>query len=204
VTPPTPPYQPLLSQLWTPIVAITSSCQGQDGAQIAVSAHGASIVPDRPRMLVQLYKRNLTHDLVRDSGVFALHLLSRGQEELVHRLGFSSGRRDAHKLDGLVSRRGVTGSPLLDGALGYVECRVINAMDGGDMTCFLGDVVAGELTADGAEIPARVLWWYALRREMPETWQREWDTKMEAELAFSAPIFDAIARSPWRPPRRST
>ena len=111
--PPTPPYQPLLSQLWTPIVAITSTWQGQDGAQIAVSAHGASIVPDRPRILVQLYKRNLTHDLVRGSGVFALHLLAKGQEELVHRLGFVSGRRDAHKLDGLGERRRGAGASAL-------------------------------------------------------------------------------------------
>jgi len=198
--PPTPPYQPLLSQLWTPIVAITSTWRGQDGAQIAVSAHGASIVPDRPRILVQLYKRNLTHDLVRGSGVFALHLLAKGQEELVHRLGFVSGRRDRHKLDGLGERRGVTGCLLLDGTLGYVECRVVNAMDGGDMTCFLGDVVTGELRASGAEVPERVLWWYALRREMPEAWQREWDAKMVEELAFSAPLFDAIDRTPWQPP----
>jgi len=204
VTPPTPPYQPLLSQLWTPIVAITSAWQGQDGAQIAVSAHGASIVPDRPRILVQLYKRNLTHDLVRDSGVFALHLLARGQEDLMHRLGFVSGRRDARKLDGLGEKRGVTGCPLLDGTLGYVECHVVNAMDGGDMTCFLGDVVAGALHADGAEVPARVLWWYALRRTMPEAWQREWDAKMEAELDFSAPLFDAIDRAPWQPSNQST
>lgn len=197
--PPTPPYQPLLSQLWTPIVAITSTWQGRDGAQIAVSAHGASIVPDRPRILVQLYKRNLTHDLVRDSGVFALHLLAKGQEELVHRLGFVSGRGDAHKLDSLGERRGKTGCLLLDGTLGYVECRVVNAMDGGDMTCFLGDVITGELEVSGADAPQRVLWWYALRREMPEAWQREWDAKMVEELAFSAPLFDAIDRTPWQP-----
>src|SRR5712692_11327198 len=72
--PPTPPYQPVLSALWTPLVAVTASWQGRDNGQIAVSAHGASIVPDRPRVLVQLYKRNLTHDLVRDSAAFALHL----------------------------------------------------------------------------------------------------------------------------------
>src|SRR5689334_25104014 len=112
--PSTPPYQPILSELWTPLVVISAEWHGVRSAQIAVSAHGASIVPDRPRILVQLYKRNLTHDLVRDSGVFALHLLSKGQEELVHRLGFVSGRRDPQKLDGLGERRGVTGCLLLD------------------------------------------------------------------------------------------
>jgi len=49
-----------------------------------------------------------------------------------------------------------------------------------------------------------VLWWYALRREMPETWQREWDEKMEAELAFSALLCDRIDRTPWQPGPPST
>src|SRR5438552_18723730 len=106
--PPTPPYQPLLSQLWTPLIAITASWQGRDNGQIAVSAHGASIVPDRPRVLVQLYKRNLTHDFVRDSEAFALHLLRDDQLELAHRIGFVSGRR-GHKLGGIAYQAGPAG-----------------------------------------------------------------------------------------------
>src|SRR5690348_13457778 len=113
VAAPDPPsYQPLLSRLWTPIVAICASWQGRDNGQIAVSSLGASIVPQRPRVLVELYKRNLTHDLVHAAGAFALHLLGEDQMDLVHRLGFVSGR-DAAKLDGLAYRRGETGSPVL-------------------------------------------------------------------------------------------
>lgn len=200
--PNTPPYQPLLSRLWTPLVAVTASAGGRDSGQIAVSAHGASIVPDRPRILVQLYKRNLTHDLVRDSAAFALHLLRADQLELAHALGFVSGRsRD--KLRDIAWQRGVTGSPVLEDCLGHVECRVINAMDGGDMTCFLADVVDGALRGS-ADAGFEPLWWFEMRQRMPAAWQAEWDAKMEEELRYSAPLFDMIDFTPWNRRNHST
>ncbi|MHB8577136.1 MAG: flavin reductase family protein [Dehalococcoidia bacterium] len=198
MAPPTPPYQPLLSQLWTPLVAITASWQGRDNGQIAVSAHGASIVPDRPRVLVQLYKRNLTHDFVRGSAAFALHLLRADQLELAHQLGFVSGHTAA-KLGDFAFRRGETGAPVLEDCVGHIECRVINAMDGGDMTCFLADVVAGSMHEGPFDAALPVLWWWDMRRRMPAAWQAEWDAKMVQELAFSEPLFDSIDPTPWHP-----
>jgi flavin reductase (DIM6/NTAB) family NADH-FMN oxidoreductase RutF len=200
--PPTPPFQPVLSELWTPLVAITATANGRSSGQIAVSAHGASIVPDRPRALIQLYKRNFTHDLVVESQAFALHLLREDQLELAHTLGFVSGRNVA-KLDSLEWQPGPeTGAPVLRDCIGHVECRVINAMDGGDMTCFLADVVGGEMHVEGWDWKS--LWWRDMRRRMPPAWQEEWDAKMEEELRFSAPIFDRIDHQPFAPNKSST
>jgi len=179
---------PLLSRLWTPIVAVSAAHAGRASAQIAVSAHGASIVPDRPRVLVMLWKTNLTHDLVRASGAFALHLLRADQDDLVYRFGFVSGR-ERDKLAGLAWRPGETGSPVLEDCAGYVECRVVNAMDGGDMTCFLGDVVAGA-ARDAAAEP---LWWRDLRARMPEEWRRAWDEKQRHEQAFARAHMDVLS-----------
>lgn len=182
-------YGPLLSQLWTPLVAVSAAHGGRASAQIAVSAHGASIVPDRPRVLVLLWKTNLTHDLVQESSAFALHLLRDDQDELVHRLGFVSGR-DTEKLAGLAWHAGATGSPVLEDCLGHVECRVVNAMDGGDMTAFLADVVDGATSDQGGE----PLWWRDLRRRMPAAWSVEWDAKQVNEQAFARAHMDSVAR----------
>ena len=65
-------------------MAVTAAFGGVRSGQIAVSVHGASIVPQRPRLTAALWKRNLTHDLVRDSGAFAVHLLSNDQDEVVY------------------------------------------------------------------------------------------------------------------------
>lgn len=186
-----PSYGPLLSQLWTPIVAVSAAHGGRRSAQIAVSAHGASIVPDRPRVLVMLWKTNLTHDLVRDSGAFALHLLRDNQDDLVHQLGFVSGR-NTDKLFGLAWHAGATGSPLLEDCAGYVDCRVVNAMDGGDMTAFLADVLDGAMHGTESE----PLWWRDLRRRMPAAWSAEWDAKQVGEQAFARVHMDAVRRDP--------
>jgi flavin reductase (DIM6/NTAB) family NADH-FMN oxidoreductase RutF len=181
-----------LSHLWTPLVAVTSAHGDARSGQIAVSVHGASIVPQRPRLTAALWKRNMTHDLVRRSGVFAVHLLHEEQDEIVYRLGLRSGR-DGDKLDGLVRGDGVTGCPVLKDCLAVYECRVLNVMDGGDMTVFLGEVVAME-GREGAP-----LWWRDLRPRMPAERSAMWDRKIAADIGDSLMTMDAIS-SPAKEP----
>ena len=49
-----------------------------------------------------------------------------------------------------------TGSPILEGALAYFDCRVSERLDAGDHTIFLGDIVAAGYRED-----AEPLLWYA-------------------------------------------
>src|SRR5690606_17503010 len=88
----------LLSYFWTPIVAVGCSGPGGPNAQISVSVFGAGVVPDRPRLLATLYKRNYTHDLVMAKGDFSVSVLGEEQVDLVPKLGFVSGR-EGGKLD---------------------------------------------------------------------------------------------------------
>ncbi len=132
-------YQ-LLRNLTSPVVAITSARGGTRNGMIADSAVRASIVPSIPRVSVYIHKFNYSHDLIFETGRFVLHLLRDDQFELIHRLGFASGRtRD--KLAGLPHRPGTLGLPVLDDCYAHFECRVANVMDTGSSTCFLGDVL---------------------------------------------------------------
>src|SRR2546425_12688376 len=148
-------YQ-LLRHLTSPIVAVTSERAGKRNGMILDSAVRASIVPTIPRLSVYVHKFNLSHDLIFETGRFVLHLLREDQLELVHRLGFVSGRtRD--KLADLPHRLGRLGAPVLDDCYAHFECRVVNAMDTGSSTCFLADVVAvgvGSATAPRGEVMA--------------------------------------------------
>ena len=139
---------PVMSLLWSPISAVTTSWHGKDNAQIAVAIGGASIVADMPRVVVQLYKTNFTHDQVFGSRAFALCFMRKDQVEVVRQLGYVSGR-DRDKLSAIPCETKATGSPVLTDCLGYFDCRVINAMDGGDMTVFLADVVDGGMLSEG-------------------------------------------------------
>jgi hypothetical protein len=101
----------------TRLVAVTTVHGGRPNGQIAVTALGAGILRERPRVLIELWKVNLTHDLVLASGVFALHLLRaepdhawRASLDLVHALGLRSGH--ARRQDGKpAGSRGRDGQP---------------------------------------------------------------------------------------------
>ena len=184
---------PIMGRLWSPLAAVTSHWQGRDNVQIAVAIAAASIVPERPRVVVQLYKTNLSHDMVLSSGAFALNFLRPNQLDLIGDFGLVSGRvRD--KLAGVGTKAGSSGSPLLTDCFGYLDCRVINAMDGGDMTCFLADVLDGKTLAQGDP-----LWWRDARRELPREWLERWEAKQSSEIATSRVTMVKISHTPWQP-----
>ncbi len=176
-------YQ-LLRSLTSPVVAITSERAGKRNGMISDSAVRASIVPEIPRISVYIHKFNFSHDLIFDTGRFALHLLRNDQFDLIHRLGFTSGRaRD--KLADVPHRLGMLGVPVLDECYAHFECRVANVMDTGSSTCFLGDVVeAGYGASTGARgtvMPAAYF-----RTNMPPEWQEEYETLLAAAQRFAA------------------
>jgi flavin reductase (DIM6/NTAB) family NADH-FMN oxidoreductase RutF len=131
----------LLRTLTSPVVAVTCRLGAKSNGLISDGAVRASIVPDVPRLGVFIHKFNYTHDMIESAGAFGLHVLHTGQVDIVHTLGFFSGR-DMDKLAKLPHRMGkATGTPLLDDCFCWFECRVANVMDTGASTFFMGDVV---------------------------------------------------------------
>ena len=184
---------PIMGRLWSPIAAVTSNWQGKSNAQIAVAIAAASIVPDMPRVLLQIYKNNYSHDLIYNSGSFALNFIRRDQLQLIKDFGLVSGR-DTDKLSDVGHVFRETGSPILDDCWGFLDCRVVNAMDGGDMTCFLADVLEGETLTQ-----AEPLYWRDARREIPAEWNEEWNRKITGEIEVSKQRMPNIDLKPWLP-----
>ena len=181
---------PMMGLLWSPIAAVSSRWQGQDNAQICLSIGGASIVAERPRVVVQIYKTNHSHEMILGSGAFAINFPRAGQLEWIRDFGLFSGR-DCEKLKGVEYSVGETGSPLLADCWGWLDCRVVNAMDGGDMTCFLAEVVDGRTVSHG-----QPLWWRDARHRIPEDWMRAYAEKQANEIAVSRAIMSDIKRIP--------
>jgi len=176
-------YQ-LLRNLTSPVVAITSERSGKRNGMISDSAVRASIVPTIPRVSVYVHKFNYSHDLIFDTGCFVLHLLRDDQFELIHRLGFSSGRtRD--KLADVPHRPGTLGAPVLDECYAHFECRVANVMDTGSSTCFLGDVV--DVCYGAAREPRGAVMTAAhFRAHMPAAWRAEYEALLKAAQTYAA------------------
>src|SRR5690606_6384795 len=108
---------------------------------IVNSAQRASLVPSKPRISLYVSKTNFSHDLVMRSGLFGVHLLHADQWNVIRALGLRSAREVADKLADLDVRTGTTGCPMLEDVVAAFECRVVNVMDAGGATFFLGDIV---------------------------------------------------------------
>jgi flavin reductase (DIM6/NTAB) family NADH-FMN oxidoreductase RutF len=172
-----------LAVLWSPVLAITTAHAGRSNGMIAATGLAASLVPEGPRVLVELWKSTLTRELVLASGTFALHVLAGGPADalertllLVRQLGMHSGR-DADKLAGISWTRGVTGAPILQDALTCVEARVVHTLDLEECSVLVADVVHAHRLRAGVPL-ARA----ALREHVPKEWMGEWAASRERQV----------------------
>jgi flavin reductase (DIM6/NTAB) family NADH-FMN oxidoreductase RutF len=162
---------------------------------ISDAAVRASIVPTVPRLSVYIHKFNYSHDMIFETGRFCLHLLNTQQLDVVHRLGFFSGR-DQNKLAGIPHHKGKTGVPVLDDCFAHFECKVANVMDTGSSTLFLGDVVeVGSLEPRGELLTASYF-----RANMPAAWRTEYEAKLKEAQQTGAEMSRNIKPVVWKSP----
>ncbi len=110
-----------------------------DGAPFGLTATAFSSVSlEPPLVLVCVDKRAESHPHFHTARVFGVNFLAVDHEHLSRRFALTGG----DKFSGLSWREGMTGTPLLSDALGYVECRTTEVFDAGDHTIFLGQVEA--------------------------------------------------------------
>jgi len=186
----------LLRNLTSPVVAITSERAGKRNGMISDSAIRASIVPTLHRVSVYVHKFNLTHDMIFETGRYVMHLLRQDQLELVHRLGFVSGRTK-DKLAEVPHRIGKLGAPVLDECFAHFECRVVNVMDTGSSTCFLGDVTEAGLGAAAAP-RGEVMTAGYFRANMLPAWRKDYEEHLQAAQEFAAERSRDVRAVVWR------
>ncbi len=170
------PGQDILSVFWAPVSAVGSHGPAGPNAQLTVSVFGASSVPERPRLLVVLYRPNFTRDLVERSGTLAVTVLDREQMHLVEPLGIRTGR-DGDKLAGLRFEVTADGDPWFPGGVGMARCEVIESFELGEATAFLCAV--RERRGANGSVPFTTA---DIRAELGEAFTRPWDEKRAREL----------------------
>ena len=164
-------------------VAVTTSVDGRSNGLISLSAGSAGIIHEAPRVTISLTKYNLTHDMVLESGSFAMHLLCNDEDvieeslRILMVLGGTSGR-DRDKMSSLRTRPGLSGVPLLTDALAYVEARVCGTLDNDENTIFVGDVIASErLRPKGGRLHISEAW-----GRLPRDWIEQYEHNHVGQL----------------------
>jgi flavin reductase (DIM6/NTAB) family NADH-FMN oxidoreductase RutF len=94
------------------------------------------IVTAKAHMAIAPAKSGTSWPMIRSSGHFCLNFLAAGQRSLCHRFA-QSGQS---KFEGLSWKMSTLGSPIIDGVLGFVDCRIDAEHEAGDHTIVLGEV----------------------------------------------------------------
>lgn len=170
----------------SPIVIVTSFIGEKINGQVAVTVVTSSIVSSKPRLIVGIWKGNYTHEFIINSNIFNLHLLKKDQIDLVRNFGFYSGR-DKNKFKEIDYSKGANRCPVIQNVHSYAECKVINAMDGGDMTVFLVDVTFGDVFSGDYWMTL-----YDFYDIAPSEWIEEYNKKLQKSISYSIPIIDNI------------
>lgn len=130
-------------------VAVVAAADPESGAARGLTASAvASVSLDPPLVLACVEHSADTHDCIERAGAFAVSILGADDELLARR--FADDPSDS-KFVGAACRAEVTGAPVLDAALAWVDCELWARYDGGDHTIFVGEVVAGD-AGDGAPL----------------------------------------------------
>jgi flavin reductase (DIM6/NTAB) family NADH-FMN oxidoreductase RutF len=91
---------------------------------------------------VSVEREAFTHELVADGGVFCVNLVAQEDRAIVRK--FTKPVEvdlDARTLNGFPFHDGVTGAPILDQAVAFLDCEVRQTVELGGHTLFLGEVV---------------------------------------------------------------
>ena len=99
-------------------------------------------------------KTALTHELIREGRAFSVNIVSREDRAIVRKFTKPvEVDEEAKTLNGFPFHDGRTGAPVLDQAVAFVECEVRQAVDVGNHTLFVGEVVdAGFQHAEETEV----------------------------------------------------
>jgi flavin reductase (DIM6/NTAB) family NADH-FMN oxidoreductase RutF len=116
----------------------------------------ASFAP--PLVVVGVKTDSHAHALIKESKAFALNVLGKDQGAMAFTF-FKPATREGQKISGEPFRWGTTGAPILERAPAFVECRLVDSVERGDHSIFVGEVVeAGQAKAPEGRADDATLW----------------------------------------------
>ena len=136
----------LLHKLTYGLYVLTSAEGDERGGMLVTWVTQASFDPALLAVAVQ--KSAHTTGLMRKSGTFALNFMADEQRKEAGAFGKKYAKVGDKFADFAHHPGAVTGSPILDDALGYLECRVTGWLTGGDHDVVMAEIVDAQVSHD--------------------------------------------------------
>ena len=123
-------------------VTVVTSVHG-DGTPCGLTVNAfSSLSLEPPLVLVCVEQAADSFHCIEQAGVFAVNILEEGRGESLSRRFSTWGVGD--KFRGVAFRSERTGSPILEAALAWVDCKVTQTLMAGDHAVFIGEVLEGD------------------------------------------------------------
>ena len=134
-----------------PVAVVTAIVDDERFGLTVGSLVSLSLTP--PLVGISIGKDSSSHEPIRRAGGWAASLLTGEQADIAQHFA-RSGIPPLALWVGTNVREGRRG-PVVEGALGWLECKTISEHDAGDHTIFVGEVESIELGAGGAGLVYR-------------------------------------------------
>jgi len=132
-------FRQVMGQFATGVTVVTTRDErGHVG--LTVNAF-CSVSLDPPLVLICVDLRSHALARIRESGIFAVNILTNRQEQLSRCFATSSEERYENFCHASY-HVAATGAPVIDDVLAFIDVRIVAEYPGGDHVIFLGEVVA--------------------------------------------------------------
>lgn len=127
------------------IYVLTTGFEGKRNGMIASWVSQVSYDP--PLIMVAVHPNRYSHEMIRQSGCFALHVLGKDRKDFLKRF---KGPEPMAKFADIEWETGKTGAPLIRECIAWFECEIVSLLDPGNHTLFIGKVVAAKTVSENA------------------------------------------------------
>jgi flavin reductase (DIM6/NTAB) family NADH-FMN oxidoreductase RutF len=133
----------------TGVTVVTT--RGEEHAYGMTANAFSSVSLDPPLVLVCVMSGSEGSEHLERNGVFAINILHAAQEPVSRYFASRERPRGRDAFNEVPHRIGSSGSPIIEGAVGFLDCRLHATYDAGDHQIFIGEVL--ELGFDPAGEP---------------------------------------------------
>jgi flavin reductase (DIM6/NTAB) family NADH-FMN oxidoreductase RutF len=133
-------FRAALGSFATGVTVITT--RGEEQAYGMTANAFSSVSLDPPLVLVCAKSGAEGSEHIDTNGVFAVNVLAAEQEPLSRYFSSKDRPRGRDAFADVPHTTAVTGSPILDGVIGYLDCSLHETHSAGDHEIFIGEVLA--------------------------------------------------------------
>ena len=87
------------------------------------------------------------HEIIKETRNFALNVLGKGQQDLAYTF-FKTLERDGDTIGGQKFTISKSGTPILENTIASLECSLVDTLEKGDHSIFLGEVVDASINCE--------------------------------------------------------